>query len=209
VRPISAAEPPDTGRGSQAGERSRRRSGANHGDVTHGIITPGNSFAERATSAIANPELQRALRNLDIRLHTAGAVADTMPEMKDRRIYIELATKTTRRRSSSQTRLTLHRTKWYALSMRRVFRTRTFTLWMRKAGLTDDALCDAVSEMAQGLVDADLGGHVLKKRVALSGQGKRGGGRTMRGPSPITAMGRQAFANQLDRWLTTTKPRDP
>lgn len=63
--------------------------------------------------------------------------------------------------------------------MRRVFRTRTFTRWMRKAGLTDDALREAVSEMTQGLVDADLGGHVLKKRVALPGQGKRGGARTI------------------------------
>jgi hypothetical protein len=43
--------------------------------------------------------------------------------------------------------------------MRRVFRTRTFSRWMRKANLTDNALCDAVSEMVQGLIDADLGGH--------------------------------------------------
>ena len=50
---------------------------------------------------------------------------------------------------------------------------------MGKVGLTDDALCEAVSEMAQGLVDADLGGHVVKKRVALPGQGKRGGARTI------------------------------
>lgn len=63
--------------------------------------------------------------------------------------------------------------------MKRVFRTRTFTRWMRKAELTDDALCEAVCEMAQGLVDADLGGHVVKKRVALPGQGKRGGARTI------------------------------
>lgn len=63
--------------------------------------------------------------------------------------------------------------------MRGVFRTRTFTRWMRKAGLTDDALCKAVSEMSQGLVDADLGGHVVKKRVALPGQGKRGGARAI------------------------------
>jgi hypothetical protein len=33
--------------------------------------------------------------------------------------------------------------------------------------------------MSQGLVDADLGGHVMKKRVALPGQGKRGGARTI------------------------------
>jgi len=63
--------------------------------------------------------------------------------------------------------------------MRRIFRTRTFTRWMRKAGLADEALSRAVSEMAQGLVDADLGGNVVKKRVALSGRGKRGGARTI------------------------------
>ena len=61
--------------------------------------------------------------------------------------------------------------------MNRMFRTRTFTRWMRKAGLTDEALRHAVSEMAQGLVDADLGGNVVKKRVALAGQGKRSGAR--------------------------------
>lgn len=50
---------------------------------------------------------------------------------------------------------------------------------MRKAGLTDAGLCSAVSEIAQGLIDADLGGHLLKKRVPLQGQGKRGGARTI------------------------------
>ena len=33
--------------------------------------------------------------------------------------------------------------------------------------------------MVGGLVDADLGGDVLKKRVALPGRGKRGGARTL------------------------------
>lgn len=50
---------------------------------------------------------------------------------------------------------------------------------MRKTGLSDDTLCQAVSEMARGLVDADLGGGVVKKRIALPGQGKRGGARTI------------------------------
>jgi hypothetical protein len=50
---------------------------------------------------------------------------------------------------------------------------------MRKAGLSDEVLRKAVDEMVNGLVDADLGGHVVKKRVALSGQGKRGGARTI------------------------------
>jgi len=63
--------------------------------------------------------------------------------------------------------------------MRRIFRTRTFSRWMRKAGLVDDSLYHAVYEMARGLVDADLGGNVVKKRVALTGRGKRGGARTI------------------------------
>ena len=46
---------------------------------------------------------------------------------------------------------------------------------MRKTELTDSALCDAVAEMAQGLIDADLGGGVVKKRIGLAGRGKRGG----------------------------------
>lgn len=44
-------------------------------------------------------------------------------------------------------------------------------------GYTDDALRKAVSEMARGLIDADLGGYLIKKRVVLSGRGKRSGAR--------------------------------
>lgn len=62
---------------------------------------------------------------------------------------------------------------------RRVFRTRTFSRWSRRIGLSDNALCEAIEEMARGLIDADLGGHVVKKRVAIPGQGKRGGARTL------------------------------
>lgn len=63
--------------------------------------------------------------------------------------------------------------------MKRVFKTRYFSRWMRKTELTDRALCSAVAEMVQGLFDADLGGGVVKKRVGLSGRGKRGGARTL------------------------------
>jgi hypothetical protein len=61
----------------------------------------------------------------------------------------------------------------------RVFKTRFFSRWMRKTELTDSALCHAVAEMAQGLIDADLGGDVVKKRIGLAGRGKRGGARTL------------------------------
>ena len=63
--------------------------------------------------------------------------------------------------------------------MRRVFKTRYFARWMRKTELSDETLCSAVDEMAQGLIDADLGGGVVKKRVGLSGRGKRGGARIL------------------------------
>lgn len=73
--------------------------------------------------------------------------------------------------------------------MRRVFKTRYFARWARKANLTDAALSGAVIEMRQGLIDADLGGRVFKKRVALQGRGKRGGARTL------------VATNKGDRWF--------
>jgi hypothetical protein len=63
--------------------------------------------------------------------------------------------------------------------MKRVFMTRHFSRWMRKTALTETAMCKAVAEMEQGLIDADLGGGVVKKRVPLPGRGKSGGARTL------------------------------
>jgi hypothetical protein len=63
--------------------------------------------------------------------------------------------------------------------MIRVFKTRHFNRWMRKTELSDGALCQAVNEMLQGLIDADLGGGVVKKRIGISGRGKSGGVRTL------------------------------
>lgn len=70
-------------------------------------------------------------------------------------------------------------TQWHTLNMQRVFKTRHFTRWLRKTDLNDAALCEAVREMLSGLIDADLGGDVVKKRVALPGRGKRAGARTL------------------------------
>lgn len=52
--------------------------------------------------------------------------------------------------------------------MGRVFKIRTFTRSMKKTGLTDEALCSAVEEMNQRLVDAVTWGGVAKTRVALA-----------------------------------------
>ncbi len=59
------------------------------------------------------------------------------------------------------------------------FKTRVFARWASREGLGDDALASAVLEMERGLIDARLGGQVVKKRVALPGRGKRGGTRTL------------------------------
>lgn len=61
----------------------------------------------------------------------------------------------------------------------RIFKNKTFSKWAAKEGLDDDGLRAAVDEMERGLIDADLGGHVVKKRVAVGGRGKSGGVRTL------------------------------
>ena len=61
----------------------------------------------------------------------------------------------------------------------RIFTTKWFTKWAAKEGLTDEALRTAVAEMEQGLIDANLGGHVCKKRAGVQGRGKHGGVRTL------------------------------
>ena len=63
--------------------------------------------------------------------------------------------------------------------MKRILKTRTFNRWLRKTLLTDAALLKAIDAMEQGLVDADLGGNLYKKRVALPGRGKSGSTRTL------------------------------
>jgi hypothetical protein len=61
----------------------------------------------------------------------------------------------------------------------RTFKTKAFTRFADKAGISDAALCRAVRDAEQGLVAADLGGGVIKQRIARPGQGKSGGFRTL------------------------------
>ena len=61
----------------------------------------------------------------------------------------------------------------------RVLKTRWFARWSRREGLGDAHLRVAVDEMRDGLVDAALGGGLVKKRVARPGGGKSGGYRTL------------------------------
>jgi len=60
-----------------------------------------------------------------------------------------------------------------------VFQTKPFARWAKKVGLQDHELYDAAQEVAAGQTEANLGGNVYKKRVALPGGGKSGGSRIL------------------------------
>jgi hypothetical protein len=61
----------------------------------------------------------------------------------------------------------------------RVFKNAWFERFARKQNIADGALLEAVQRAERGLIDADLGGNVIKQRVARLGHGKSGGFRTI------------------------------
>lgn len=61
----------------------------------------------------------------------------------------------------------------------RIFKNAWFERFARKQKIQDTALREAVQRAEQGLIDADLGGGVIKQRVARPGQGRSGGYRTL------------------------------
>ena len=65
------------------------------------------------------------------------------------------------------------------VKMVKKFKTKLFARWSKKEGITNHALSQAISEIEKGVVDADLGSQLYKKRIARQGQGKSGGFRTL------------------------------
>lgn len=61
----------------------------------------------------------------------------------------------------------------------RIYKNAWFERFARKQRIADSALRDAVRRAEQGQIDADLGGGVIKQRIARAGQGKSGGYRTI------------------------------
>ena len=59
------------------------------------------------------------------------------------------------------------------------FKTKAFTRFADREGLEDASLREAVRRAERGLVDADLGGGVIKQRIARAGGGRSGGFRTI------------------------------
>jgi len=61
----------------------------------------------------------------------------------------------------------------------RVFKTKSFARFARSQRISDASLCEAIRRAERGLVDADLGGGVIKQRVARPGQGRSAGFRIL------------------------------
>lgn len=61
----------------------------------------------------------------------------------------------------------------------RVFAMKSFRRFQRKEGLADGALLDTIQRAERGLIDAPLGGGLIKQRAARRGQGRSGGYRVI------------------------------
>jgi len=61
----------------------------------------------------------------------------------------------------------------------KVFKTRWFARFARRERIADASLRKAIQRAERGLVDADLGGGLIKQRVARQGQGRSGGYRVI------------------------------
>jgi hypothetical protein len=61
----------------------------------------------------------------------------------------------------------------------RVFKTKWFVRYARRERIEDQGLHDAIERAERGLVDADLGGGIIKQRIARTGQGRSSGYRLL------------------------------
>jgi len=61
----------------------------------------------------------------------------------------------------------------------RIFKTKWFTRFARQEGINTPELCEAIARAERGLIDADLGGNVIKQRIARPHEGRSGGFRSI------------------------------
>ena len=60
-----------------------------------------------------------------------------------------------------------------------IYKLKTFARFAWDEGISDASLADAIERAERGLIDANLGGHLIKQRVARQGQGRSGGHRVL------------------------------
>lgn len=63
----------------------------------------------------------------------------------------------------------------------RIFKTKALARFARQNRIPDASLIAAIERASRGLIDADLGGRIIKQRVARPGEGRRGGFRLLIG----------------------------
>lgn len=61
----------------------------------------------------------------------------------------------------------------------KALKNRQFARWAKSEKLSDHRLCIAIREIELGLLDARLGGFLVKKRISKGHKGKSGGLRTI------------------------------
>lgn len=61
----------------------------------------------------------------------------------------------------------------------RIFKTKWLVRFVRRERISDHGLSEAIARAERGLVDADLGGGLIKQRVARAGEGRSGGYRML------------------------------
>ena len=61
----------------------------------------------------------------------------------------------------------------------RLFKSKAFGRFARSQDISDEDLCEAIERAEKGLIDANLGGYVIKQRIARDGEGKSGGFRSI------------------------------
>ena len=59
------------------------------------------------------------------------------------------------------------------------YMTKAFAKWAADQNLPPDELLSAINEVIDGVFEANLGGHLYKKRIRFKGKGKSGSGRTI------------------------------
>ena len=92
----------------------------------------------------------------------------------------------------------------------RIFKTRALARFAKREAISDESLVVAIETAKRGLIDANLGGGLIKQRVARPGQGKRGGFRMLIGFRSDRAIFLFGFAknereNIDDKQLTTLR----
>ena len=92
----------------------------------------------------------------------------------------------------------------------RIFKTKALAALRNAKPSATKALVAAIETAGRGLIDADLGGGLIKQRVARPGQGKRGGFRMLIAFRPDRAVFLFGFAknerdNIEDKELTTLR----